>query len=396
MSVWLRRLKALGVAAGLVAAPAAAQTARPAQALTPEQAVQVDQAVAAYMSRTRAPGAAAAVVRGGETAYARGYGLADLASVTPATTQTVWRLASVSKPITAAAVLQLAEEGRIGLDVPVRTYVPTLPATYDRVTVRDLLRHTGGVRTYRGDEFFSRRRCETLGDALAVFGGDPLDHPPGARQTYSTYGYTVLGLAVEGAARRRFTDVLRSRVLRPAGMRRTTGEDARASVRGRATPYVRLSEGGVGPARAVDNSCKVPGGGLAGSLDDVAGFAAALQTGKLIGPAALAEMTRNQLSPEVVAATLAGQAASPAWGYGLGLQTGTARRTEAVLHTGGGAGATTVLYFLPAQQTAVVVLSNIQDAGPDITRLADDIADAVAPAPAPTEPPPETLPPAAV
>jgi CubicO group peptidase (beta-lactamase class C family) len=379
----IRWLRAIGVALGLATAPAAAAQSRPAAqaALPPDQIAQIDAAVARYLTDTRAPGAAVAVVRGGEIAYLKGHGLSDLERLTPATPQTVWRLASVSKPITAAAVLQLAEQGRMGLDVAVGTYVPDLPPPLAALTVRDLLRHTGGVRTYRGDEFFTLRRCERLSDALPVFAADTLDHPPGARQTYSTYGYTLLGLAVEAASRRRFDEQLRRSVFRPAGMRRTQADDPRAQIRDRATPYVRLSAGGVGPARPVDNTCKVPGGGMVGSAEDVARFAAALQAGKLLGPAARAEMVRNQLSPEVVTATLGGQLAPVEWGYGLGLQTGKARRADAVLHTGLGAGATNVFYWLPQQDTAVVALSNIESSESAILALADAVADIVSPAP---------------
>jgi CubicO group peptidase (beta-lactamase class C family) len=120
---------------------------------------------------------------------------------------------------------------------------------------------------------------------------------------------------------------------------------------------------------------------MVGSAEDVARFAAALQAGKLLGPAARAEMVRNQLSPEVVTATLGGQLAPVEWGYGLGLQTGKARRADAVLHTGLGAGATNVFYWLPQQDTAVVALSNIESSESAILALADAVADIVSPAP---------------
>lgn len=371
---------------GLIAWPSARAQAQGRDAPRPGWADAADAAVVRYMADTRAPGAAMAVIHRGEVIYVRGYGVADLQTLAPATPRTVFRLASVSKPITAVTVLQLAEQGRLSLDQPVGAYSPNLPPAIAALTLRDLLRHTAGVRTYRGEEFFSTTRCENLADAARIFSADPLDHEVGARQTYSTYGYTLLGLAVEGASRRRFFDQVRRGVLRPLGMRRTYPDDPRVAVSDRATPYVRLAAGGVGPARPVDNTCKVPGGGMQASLNDVAAFAAGLQRGRLLGPAAQTEMIHNQLTAQVVTATLAGQTAAPEWGYGYGFQTGTARHTTAVLHTGGGVGATTILYWLPAQQLSVVVLSNIQDAGGQITALADDVADLLEPPAAAPQP----------
>src|SRR5689334_15287943 len=121
-------------------------TAQIPEGLSAEQAARIDQAVTAFMSRLNIPGLSIAVVTDHQLRWQQGYGLADIENFVPAKAVTVYRLASVSKPITATAVMQLVERGKIELDAPVQKYVPTFPQKAYPVTVRDVLRHTSGIR----------------------------------------------------------------------------------------------------------------------------------------------------------------------------------------------------------------------------------------------------------
>lgn len=135
-----------------VVATIALSSAASTQATTPADPWRkVSAAIEASMQSAKFPAVTAAVVRNGRVEYLRGFGFSDIENATPADGETVYRIASVSKPITAAAVMQLVEKGRVDLAASIRNYVPSLPASYDKVTITDLLRYTGGVRHYKND-----------------------------------------------------------------------------------------------------------------------------------------------------------------------------------------------------------------------------------------------------
>src|SRR5687767_7874161 len=127
------------MAAGLLAFPAPPQAGRPAG---------VDGVVRAELDRQRIPGLAVAVVRGGETLSAQGYGLANVEHQVPVTPDTIFQSGSLGKMFTAAGVMLLVEDGKIALDDPIQKYLPDAPASWSAVTVRHLLTHTSGIRDY--------------------------------------------------------------------------------------------------------------------------------------------------------------------------------------------------------------------------------------------------------
>ena len=126
--------------------------------------------------------------------YEAGFGFADVENGVPARPETVYRLASVSKPMTATAVLKLYEQGRLDLDAPVSRYCPDFPEKPWPVTARQLLCHQGGIRHYRPDEPTVTRRFSSFAESLALFRDDPLLFEPGTAVRYSTYGYNAARL----------------------------------------------------------------------------------------------------------------------------------------------------------------------------------------------------------
>ena len=245
-------------------------------------------AVEAYMAANKIPAAGVAVVADGRIVFERGFGFADLEARSPATADTVFRLASVSKPIAAVAVLRLAEQGKLDLDAPVQRYVPSFPDKGRAVTCRQLLCHAGGIRHYKPGEIDSTRRYPTLARALEIFRDDPLVAGAGGAGggfEYSTYGYTLLGAAAESATGESFMNLLRPTVLEPAGMTRTRDDSVSAVVPGRARGYELTRGGELVNAPPFDASYKIPGGGIVATAGDLARFVIALQEGRLLGPA---------------------------------------------------------------------------------------------------------------
>src|SRR5262249_35383742 len=180
----------------------------------------IEKAISAQMSRLGIPGLSVAVVVDHKLQWSNGYGLADVENFVPAKAMTAYRLGSISKPITAAAVMQLVERGKLDLDAPIQKYCPAVPKKPWPGTVRELLGHLSGVRPYKGEEFASTRHYNGVLEGLEMFKDDPLLFEPGTKYSYTTHGYAVLGCAVEGASGIRFEEYVRDNVFKPAGMDR--------------------------------------------------------------------------------------------------------------------------------------------------------------------------------
>jgi serine beta-lactamase-like protein LACTB len=351
-----------------------------AAGLSETQTARITTAISHFMVNTHAPGVSVSIARSGEIVFEQGYGLSDVEHDSPAKTQTIYRLASVSKPVTSIAVMQLVEKGKISLDASIADYVKSLPAAYEHVTIRDLLRHTGGVRHYKGDqEYKNNRHCDHLEQALDEFSRDPLEHEPGAKMTYSTHGFILLGLAVESASGLQFSDYLQQFVFHPAGMAQTLVDDPQPIVLERSRGYGRSRSGALRNADAVDNTCKIPGGGLLSTAGDLSRLYLALESGKLLKSATVTLMMHNQLPPKVlqILKDTLGAKMYAGFGYGFGWIIATKHRPDAVWHGGVGSGATTALYLLPHDRVGVAILANIEEQGDAITELVDDVGEIV-------------------
>lgn len=348
----------------LVAVGLLAGIAHPAERSLPAaSAGLLRQAVQAAVDEQRIPGLSIAVSHQGRR-WAEGFGLADVENDVKVTPETVFRLASVSKPITAVAALQLAEQGRLDLDAPVNAYLPELPEFYEKVTTRKLLGHLGGVRHYRPGEMDSTTRYESVREALGIFKDDRLINEPGSRFVYSTYGFNLVGGVVESASGTPFREYLRSRIFEPAGMTGARDDDARSIIAHRAAGYRREPDGTLVNAALADTSNKVPGGGLCATATDLVAFAEALASGRLIGPETAALMTTPQKA-----------ACGMPTGYALGWNVGRLEGRAEVYHGGNQPRVTTILYTRPDRGTAVAILTNLE--GAQLLPLARQVADLV-------------------
>ena len=350
----------VALAALFAAAPAAAQAPLP-----PARVAAVEAAIAAEMSRLGIPGLSAAVVLDRELRWSAGYGRADVENNVPATASTVYRLGSIAKTITATAVLQLAEKNKLDLDAPVQKYAPGFPAKPWPLTCRHLLAHLGGVRWYEDGEMESTQHYRSVTDALAMFKDDPLAFEPGTAFLYTSYGYNLLGAAVEGASGASYVEYVRQNVFAPAGMERAQPDDVFAIIPNRARGYQKTSTGELRNSPLADTSNKIPGGGLVATAEDVARFAMALQGGVLLQKDTLARMMTRQ-------ATRDGRVT----GSGLGLFLGEREGVREAWHTGGQPQVSTVLYMQPDRRVAVAVLTNLEGIGPALLELARQLATA--------------------
>src|SRR6267378_3950851 len=132
--------------------------------------------------------------------YSEGFGYADLEERVPVWPTTKFRIGSISKPLTATALVQLVEAGKLDLDAPVQKYVPSFPEKGAVITTRMLAGHLAGIRHYQGDEFNIQKHYANVLDGVKIFENDPLVSPPGTKFNYSSYGYNLLSAVVESAA----------------------------------------------------------------------------------------------------------------------------------------------------------------------------------------------------
>ena len=187
--------------------------------LTSSQTRAVDALITSYISEHHVPGMSVAVVQQGHVVMAQGYGFADVENKVQATADTVFRIASLSKSITATAVMKLVQTGKIDLDAPIQKYCPAFPQKPWPITTRELLSHQSGIRDYRNDEeTINTRHYTSIHEALTQFAGDPLDFEPGTKMHYTSYGYIVLGCVMEGASGTTYDRYMHDAVFGPAQM----------------------------------------------------------------------------------------------------------------------------------------------------------------------------------
>ncbi len=361
-----------GLATALLAVLAAACAGAPRGI---ELEARVDAAVAAHMAEHGAPGVAVVIREDGAERLAKGYGLARASGDLAMTADTIVPLASISKQFAAALLIQMEQDGLVGLDDSAAQHLPDLFYDEPRITLRRLLRQTSGL-----PDFFDLEGSEALENAteatapmrafLELADAAPRGFAPGERWSYSNTNYTVAALIAETAGGAPFADLQRDRLLAPAGLDQALGEcpDFDAHLL-RAVTYA--ADGGVAPLLA-NPAADHGAGGVCGSARALAAWTEALARGGVVGVDGYAAMIET--------APVAAGYSPP---YGLGLSTLPFLGRPAVWHAGSLDGASTLALRLPDDGLTVVVLINHGE--PFVAELAADIVRAALglPEPAP-------------
>ena len=338
-----------------------------------QQVSAIDGLVTSYVSGHHVPGLSVAVVDRGRVILTQGYGIADVENSVPATADTVYRIASISKSITATAALKLVEAGKLDLDAPIQKYCPDFPKKPWPITARELLSHQSGIRDYRNDEeTINTRHYASIKEALPQFANDPLEFEPGTKMQYTSYGYIVLGCVMEGASGTSYERYMHQAIFEPAQMPTTRLDDVFAIIPHRARGYRVSAAGEWQNAVFVDVSNKPPGSGINSSARDMGDFVAALYSAKLVPKAVLDQM----LAP---ATTRDGKPTIYGLGFFRGGPIGRYRELQEAGHGGDQQGVSSLLYLLPEREFGVVILSNLesQQSSLDFIDLSRKIYDVV-------------------
>ena len=336
-------------------------------ALPEAASAEIDRFIESERAALKFPGAGVAIAFKNELLYSKGFGVADLEHRVPVNGRTAFRTASVAKPITATAVMQLVQQGRIDLQAPIQKYCPAFPQKQWPVTAALLLGHLAGVRHYKPGESAGKEHYFTIQDSLALFKNDPLVHQPGTKYLYTTFGYSVLGCAIEGASGLTYEAYLQQHVFSPTKMSRTRLDRIWDIVPDRAKGYMMVTQeafkelppaakaiakaGEIYNAPFHDTSMKIPGGGLLSTAEDLVRFGIAVQTYSLLTKESVERMWTSGRTSN-----------GEDTGYGLGWgvqppQEGIRR----ISHAGNQIGASSSLILLPEIGVTYAVMTNLED-----------------------------------
>jgi CubicO group peptidase (beta-lactamase class C family) len=297
------------------------------------------------------------VARDGKVLLAKGYGMANFEHDVPNTPRTKFRLGSITKQFTAAAVMQLAEKGKLDVDDTVCKFVNPCPEAWKPVSLHHLLSHTGGVPSYTSMPSYgpNMSRFMSLDALIGTFRDKPLSFAPGEKWVYSNSGYVLLGLVIEKASELSYEEYLARHIFGPLKMANSGYDRYQILLEHRAGGYVRGSDGQVRNAPYLDMSQPYAAGALYSTIEDLHTWDRALYTDLVISKASRERMFT---------------AVKNNYGYGwmMDRHAGHAR-----IHHGGGInGFVTEIARYPDAGLLVVVLSNLQ--GSAVGKAANELA----------------------
>ena len=316
-----------------------------------------------YAKRNSLPSVSAGLSEKNKIVWTDYVGSIDLENNVPAEKNSLYRVASISKSITAVAVMQLVEQGKIKLDSDARNYLPYLPAKKWRFTVRQLLNHTSGIRNYKSEEEFnSKINFKSVRDAMMYIGMDSLEYQPGTKYVYSTLAYNLLAGIIEQVSGLSYESYLQKNIFEPLKMASTKLDFYDKIIPNRAKGYQKNSLRQFENAPIADLTIKFPGGGILSTVEDLLKFSNGLLQNKLIK-----KQTLDTMLTETV--LLNGTKIQ----YGLGLGFGTDKYGRKFYgHSGGGTGFVSQFMCYPDLDLATVHLINCRDR--NLINVAEEIA----------------------
>lgn len=310
----------------------------------------VDDRVTAIMTERHIPGAAVAVVKGGKVVKIKGYGVATLEFGVPVTTETVFEIGSVSKQMTAAGIMLLVQDGKVSLDERISKYLPNTPVAWSDVTVRHLLTHSSGVKSYTSLGGFSLSERMTIDDFIKKLSTQPLEFIPGEKNIYSNSGFNLLAYIIETQSGKKYIDFMRERIFIPLGMTKTKDRDPKNIISLRANGYEWRD--GSYSGRDGDLTDLMGAGSIVSTITDMTKWEAALRGDKFLNAQSKKEMWTpyifNNGKPSL---------------YGFGWRISDVRKHKLIGHTGQTAGFGAAIFRYVDDDTTVIALTNLGESG---------------------------------
>lgn len=327
---------------------------------------QLDAAITKQIDQQKVTGAAVGVYQNGTLIDLKTYGLRDVAKNLPVDADTRFEIGSVTKQFTAAAILQLQEQGKLSIDDPLSKYLPSFPHASE-ITLRQLLNQVSGLPNYTEmagadmGAFANLMTTPNAKDKIYAFVSKPLHFTPGTKWEYSNTNYWVLGNVVAVVSGMSYEDYVRVHIFKPAGMTHSGFVSDEASFDDFAIPYWEGAKD-AGPAASapkMNESWPAGAGAIVSTIGDLAAWDLALATGKIISPQSFAEMTAS-------GHLTSGKPTN----YGFGLEVGPHEGHERVGHNGGTVGSLSVNATYPADHLIIIVLENDLHGQPQVVESA--------------------------
>jgi CubicO group peptidase (beta-lactamase class C family) len=323
----------------------------------------IDRAMESSIVAHREVGMTIAIIEGDSVVYERAYGLSNRERRLPATVSTSYEIGSVTKEMTAAAVMQLVEGGKIRIDAPLAQYLPNAPFA-NSVTIRQLLSMTSGIPEYLSgaDLLTAIRTPASPSQLLARVEGKPLNFAPGTRWQHSNTNYLLLGELIGHVSGQPYQQYIVRHVLAEApGAAFVTLADE-AAIEEMAVGYANGA-----PSPALDNSWIGAAGNLVGTVNDMIAWDRALTSGRVVSPASYAEMTSMQTAPGAVT------------GYGFAFFLDRYRGQPRIWQDGSTLSFNVCDQYYPKQQTRILVFTNSNDGSSYADTLAQEVFDLLYP-----------------
>lgn len=285
--------------------------------------------------------------------WANGYGYADLENKLPATAKSSYRMASVSKPMTAVGILVLVQQGKVNLDKEVQEYVPYYPKKRWPITIRQILGHLSGISHYRDyEKECGTTKKMTTREGIAIFKEWDLLHKPGSEYQYTSYGYNLLGAVIEEVSGQSYEKFMEEQVWQKIGMENTGVDYLYDLIPGRVRGYRKLGNK-IQNTRPVSTSLKVGGGGTRSTVIDMVRFAQGLNQGKLLSQDYLDKMWTSMITT-----------GKKQTRYGMGWTVANFKGRFTASHSGEQEGTRTYLLHFPSHKLTVAIASNLESTNP--------------------------------
>jgi CubicO group peptidase (beta-lactamase class C family) len=334
---------------------AAGQTTKVSPPTSEQIQTKVDEYMKATLSFDRFSGSIL-IARNGQPVVSKGYGMANLELGVPNAPGTVFRLGSITKQFTSMAIMMLVERGKLSVTDPICKYLTDCPASWQPLTIKNLLTHTSGIQNYTDLPDFTKNAALPISSAqmIALLRDKPLLFNPGEKYLYSNSGYFLLGLIIEKVSGQTYAGFLQENIFVPLGMKSTGYDTPQQIIKNRAAGY-QSENGVIVNAAYMDMTVPFAAGAMYSTTGDLLLWDQALYTEKLISQKSLAEVF------------------TPFKGsYGYGWNIGKKFDRTIISHGGGIYGFVTQISRFPDDRVTVIVLSNLQAASPG--RIANDLA----------------------
>jgi CubicO group peptidase (beta-lactamase class C family) len=300
------------------------------------------------MKDRQIPGLALSIVQDGKVVKSAAFGLANVELQVPVKVETAFEIGSLTKQLTAAGILILSQEGKLKIDDKLTRYLKGVPQNWESITVRHLLTHTSGIKSYTGLEGFELRRHLTKAQFIDAIGAQPLEFQPGASWKYSNSGYNLLGYVIEGISGETYWNFLYERIFKPLNMSSTTNRLPALIIPNRASGYEQTNHLFIN--RDYDLTDVFSAGAFVSTVGDLTKWNAALDGNEILNAASKQEMWTPQLLPD-------GKSTK----YGFGWRIGDVEGHKNIGHGGSTSGFSATLQRFPEDRLAIIILTNTDE-----------------------------------